>query len=130
MNDCVALYQKQLRKKLKCGSQVKEQMMGRFQLSVDTFLEENSSPTMEELHQAFGPPNEMAAILSEQISIEESRRYRRNEIIKKIMAIVLAALAMLFALYCFFWKNKPLTFDDDISVVDDVSVPLTSSKEN
>lgn len=122
MNNSVAQYEKELKKKLPCGGNELKKLLSRFQVMLSSFLEENPNPTAEELHTAFGPPEAMAEVLSDGISPEEKARYQNGKKLRRVMAGILAALVLLATIYVFFIKQRPLTsVDDDIPGTTSVS---------
>ena len=119
----VALYKKKLKKHLPCKNVVKKRLLENFQTSLDEFLEDHPSPTAEELNAAFGPPEEMAKILSAEISQEDVARYRKGRKIKRILSVVLAVVVTASVLYLAFWKQKPITYEEDTNIINDVTSP-------
>ena len=122
----VSLYQKKLRKQLPCKNAVKKRLLENFQASLDEFLEDHPSPTIEELDTAFGPPEEMVKILSAEISQEDVARYRKGCKIKRILSVVLAVVVTASVLYLAFWKQKPITQTDDLEINDEISIDDTT----
>ena len=105
-------YQNELKKNLFCSAKVKKQLLNSFQCSLDAFLEENPTPSMADLHDAFGPPAEMARILSKQITEQEIKKFKRQSTAIQVIAILLALVLVLLTFYVFFWKEKPFTYND------------------
>lgn len=124
MIDCVAHYKKELKKNLRCSGKVKEQLLSKFSLSLSTFLEDTPNPTMDELCTAFGSPKEMALVLMEEVTPEETARYRRNTIFVRAIAGGLAGVILFFAvaisIQLYLYKSSPIIYDDEI-IVDEVT---------
>lgn len=119
----VALYQKKLKKQLPCNNAVKKRLLENFQTSLDEFLEDHPSPTVDELNTAFGPPEEIAKILSKEISPEEADSYHKSCTIKKVLSAISAGILLLFMLYVFFWKSKPITYKTETNIISEITSP-------
>ena len=122
MNNSVTRYEKELKKKLPCRRSEQNKLLSRFHVMLGSFLEENPAPTAQELRAAFGPPEAMAAVLSDGISPEEKTRYQNGTKLRRVIAGVLAALLLLATIYVFFIKQRPLiSVDEDIHGTTSVS---------
>ena len=77
MNKSVAQYRRALKSMLPCQGPARRRLMDEFGGMLDSFLEDNPSPTPDELRAAFGSPEEMARHLSANISAAESLQYSR-----------------------------------------------------
>ena len=122
----VALYKKKLKKHLPCKNVVKKRLLENFQTSLDEFLEDHPSPTIEELDTAFGPPEEMVKILSAEISQEDADSYRKSCTVKRVLSAICAGIFLLFVLYVFFWKSKPITYEEVTTIIGEVTTPETT----
>ena len=118
MNNNAKRYKSKLKRKLQCNRATKARLLDEFSHSLDGFLDENPDATFADLSNAFGPPEEMAHILMEKLSMEDNRQYRRYIRIKRIVAAFCAAAFLLFVSYVFVEKQKPLTFNDNDELVD------------
>lgn len=115
MHSDVSRYRRNLKKQLTCGPLTRKRLLSRFGCSLTPFLEENPSPSYEQLVSAFGSPVEMAAILMQPVSAKEQVRYKTCKKIIRILAVVAAALLICFALYVFFVKEFTIiTFRDEL----------------
>lgn len=124
MNNHAKRYKSKLKRKLQCSRATKAKLLEEFSHSLDGFLDENPDASFTDLSNAFGPPEEMARILMEKLSAEETRQYRLHTRMKRIVAALCAAAFLLFAVYVFFEKQKPLTFSED-----DKSIEIFTSNE-
>jgi hypothetical protein len=97
--------------------------MDEFGGMLDSFLEDNPSPTPDELRAAFGSPEEMARQLSANISAAESLQYSRGVVAKKVLAIVLVVLLALATVYVFFVKEISFTVVDELIPTDVIPIP-------
>lgn len=113
MNNSVAQYERAVKKKLACGGSERRKLLERLRLMLDSYLEENPSPTTEELHTAFGPPASMAEVLSDGISPEEKARYHKSKKLLRVVAAALVAILLLATIYVFFIKQRPITSVDE-----------------
>lgn len=116
MTECIKKYERSVKKALHCGKAAKVRLLARFHDSLQTFLEENPSPDAQALHDAFGPPEEMARLLMEDTIEAERAQYRRNKLFLRISAGVLVAAILLFAIYICFKKSEPVEYFNDIIV--------------
>ena len=123
MNKSVAQYRRALKSMLPCQGPVRRRLMDEFGGMLDSFLEDNPSPTPDELRAAFGSPEEMARHLSANISAAESLQYSRGVVAKKVLAIVLVVLLALATVYVFILKQKPIYVVDELIPTDVIPIP-------
>ncbi len=109
MTDTVLQYEKLLKKQLRCTTAVRKRLLEKFRGALLVFLEETPEPSLNQLHEAFGPPEEMAQVLMAEVSPEDMAEYRRNRRIRRIAAGVIAVVFVLLTMYVYFEKQKPLT---------------------
>lgn len=124
MNRSAARYKSKLKKKLPCGHATKAKLLEEFSYSLDGFLEEHPDAAFSDLCLAFGPPDEMAAVLCEQISKKETRAYGVRKNVFRVIAGALVVLLILTAIHTFFYKRKPVSYESDIcdkSVISEMS---------
>ena len=126
MNNSVAQYERAVKKKLACGGSERMNLLERLRLMLDSYLEENPSPTAEELYAAFGPPEAMAGVLSDGISPEEKARYHRSKKLLRVIAVAVAAVLLLVAIYVFFIKQKPLNVVDEGIIYPEITDTTTT----
>lgn len=79
MANCISRYKKAVKKNLRCTRNTQKQLLKKFEITWSTFLEDNPTPSMDELCTAFGSPKEMASVLMEEVTPEEIVRYRRRK---------------------------------------------------
>ena len=118
MTECIKKYERSVKKALHCGKAAKVRLLARFHGSLQTFLEENPSPDAQALHDAFGPPEEMAKLLMEDTTEAERAQYRRNKLFLRIGAVILITAILLFSIYVCFVKSNPVQHYDDFSVIE------------
>lgn len=80
MANCISKYKKALKKNLRCTRNTQKQLLKKFEITWSTFLEDNPTPSMDDLCAAFGSPKEMASVLMDEVTPEETARYRRRMI--------------------------------------------------
>lgn len=124
MTDTVLQYERLLKKRLRCTAAVSKRLLKKFRGALLAFLEETPEPSLKQLHEAFGPPEEMAQVLMVEMSPEENAKYRRNRRIRRIAAGVIAVVFLLFTMYVYFEKQKPLTV---INEANDLGVVSTEN---
>ena len=115
MRDYLMQYKKDLKRRLQCIHSVKYRLLERFDFAAKKFLEEHPFAEEQELEAAFGPPEEMAAVLMCEVTQEEHSRYRRNRRMMQSVAGIVAVALLLFTIYIFFLKEQPMTIIDDVS---------------
>ena len=118
MTAYVAKYQNELKKKLYCSVSARSKLLDRFNASLSVFLEDNPSPAFEDLVSAFGPPEEMAAVLMAEISETESVRYHKAVLFKRAIAGVLVAVFLIFTGYIYIKKEFAQITIEDTVVID------------
>lgn len=80
MKNCVTRYKKILKRNLYCSGNTRKRLLQKFEIALSAFLEDNPTPSMDELSAAFGPPKEMASVLMEEVPKQEVARYRARNI--------------------------------------------------
>lgn len=114
MNKEISRYQRELKKHIRCNVITKRKLIRQFNDSLFSFLVDQPDPTYEQLVAAFGPPQEMASILMEELSEREKIRYRFAQKVKIIFLGILATLFILFSLYVFFEKEFAVVESYDV----------------
>ena len=124
----ISKYKKALKKNLRCTRNTQKQLLKKFEITWSTFLEDNPTPSMDELCTAFGSPKEMASVLMEEVTPEEIVRYRRRKfflwgIFGCVLALVLV-WGILLAVEVYKINTTDLNtvdeiIDDNENVVDD-----------
>ena len=128
MVNAAVQYRNVLKKKLCCTAAVKARLLRQFDTMITAFLEERGDCTADDLTAAFGPPEEMAAVLMSEVTPSERTQYHRNTLLKKIIVCILAAVLILFAGYVLFIKEYSITAVDSTDVFDRTQ-EITSSIE-
>ena len=123
MNHEAALYEKALRKQLHCTGNTKKHLLQRFHSALTTYLEDHPSPTASDLQTAFGPPEDMAKVLMENVSEAEVKTYRKHTLFLKIITVVLFAIILIQVIYSAFFKDYTLVTDDSIIIEPAVTSP-------
>jgi len=109
-------YRRAVKKKLRCGNTEKDRILEGFDQVLAAYTEEHNTPAIDDLTAAFGSPEEMAEVLMAQVSPQEQAQYHKNSLFKKIVAIILAVVLMLFTVYVLFIKEYSLTYDTTITI--------------
>lgn len=122
MNSSAVRYKSKLKRKLQCSRGTKAELLADFTHSLDGFLDENPDATFADLGSAFGPPEEMAKTLMEQVSEQETRTYKLHQFLLHIGAIILVIVLLLITLDIFFIKQRPLEVVNRTNVVNDFDV--------
>lgn len=114
MNDCVERYKKELNKRLSCSKNVRKRLVDQFEGALEGFLEDNNSPSAEDMNLAFGSPAEMAQTLMESVTQEEKHQYQRLGRIKRILAGIVLGAFLLLTVYIYFYKETSMNYSDEI----------------
>lgn len=114
MINAAVQYRRALKKKLRCGRDVKNRLLESFDSTLSAYLEEHPDPNMDDLTIAFGPPVEMAEVLMTEVTPQEKTQYRKNSTIHKILIALLAAFLLFSTIYIWFYKETALTSTDSI----------------
>lgn len=105
MNKEIRCYLRQLKSSLQCGFRTRKKLLAQFRHSLSTFLEENPNPTFEHLIASFGPPEEMADILMEEVTEAELRQYCHHRKLTQFLTGLTVILFILFSLYVLYLKE-------------------------
>ena len=127
MKDTIFQYERLLKKHLRCTIAVKKRLLERFRSVLFMFSGEHPEPSISQLCEAFGPPEEMAQVLMTEVSPEEMAEYRRNKRTRRVVAGVIAAALLLFTIYVYFEKQKPLVMIDKANELGVVSTENTTA---
>lgn len=114
MVNAAAQYRRALKKKLRCSKDVKKRLLEGFDKTVDTFLEENTAPSMDDLISAFGPAEEMADVLMKEVTPQELVQYHKNMLFTRFLAGILSAVLVLTTIYVLFIKEFRITATHEI----------------
>lgn len=107
-------YRKELKRALRCGQAARRRLLARWDSSLAGFLVENAAPAFDEIAAAFGPPKEMAQTLMAELTVADIRGYQLQRCILQFLAGLCAAELLLFAVYVFVEKQKPIVFTEHI----------------
>ena len=105
MNKDIARYRWLLKRNLHCGIRKRRELLKQFNYALSDFMDEYSVPTYSQLSDAFGPPEEMACVLMENVSAEEREQYRIRQIVLKVLTAFVVILFALASMYVFFLKQ-------------------------
>ena len=100
MND---KYLRELRRHLRCSRKTQKRLSEQFKAYQHDAIDD--APDYDQMVTMFGPPEEMARTLMEEVSQEEQLAYRRNRLFLRIISFVLAISFAVFSLYIFFIKE-------------------------
>lgn len=109
MADGVKQYRRALKRKLRCSWGVQKRLLEKFDDAAFSYLENEPTPALAEVTEAFGPPEEMARTLMEEVTPKEAAAYKRGTILRRVLAGVAAAAVLAFAIYTFCWKEIGFT---------------------
>ena len=90
-------YKKALKHALPYGRFLRKRLMESFHFSLMTFMEEEPNPDIQSLYTAFGPPSEMAKLLTASLTEKDIQQSKKKKITARIftgVGIVVAALLL------------------------------------
>lgn len=134
MYNGITQYKKQLRRKLHCNNATKTRLMRQFDNTLNIYLDDHGGTATclseEDLHNAFGPPEEMAEILLTDTTSQERTQYRKSRLVTKVLiTFIIAALAFL-TIYIWFIKNVGITSVDDVGPVENPKTTYIESGDD
>lgn len=103
MND---RYMRELRRQMRCSRKTQNRLLEQFTAYQMNSLDE--TPDYDRMVTMFGPPDEMAWTLMAEITQNEHSAYRRNRLILKAVAFVMAVSFVFFSLYIMFVKENTM----------------------
>ena len=109
MADGVKQYRRALKRKLRCSGGVRKRLLEKFDGAAVSYLENEPTPALAGVTEAFGPPEEMARTLMEEVTSEEATAYKWGVIVRRVIAAVALAAVLGFAIYTFCWKEVGFT---------------------
>lgn len=90
MADGMKQYRRVLKRKLRCSWGVRKRLLEKFDDAAFSYLENEPTPALAEVTEAFGPPEEMARTLMEEVTPKEAAAYKRGTILRRVLAGVAA----------------------------------------
>lgn len=122
----VKRYKQKVYRLLPIGRSSRRALMSDFETMLGRYLEETPDPTWEQLTEAFGAPESMAATMMEKIPRTSQARYlvhrRRCRIALAIIAGVL--VAAIIGLCIFFYKNQ------EVIIVEQSTITIIEGESN
>ena len=109
MTDGMKQYRRVLKRKLRCSWGVRKRLLEKFDDAAFSYLENEPTPALAEVTEAFGTPEEMARTLMEEVTPKEAAAYKRGVIVRRVLAGVAAAAVLAFAVYTFCFKEVGVT---------------------
>ena len=122
MTAAIEQYKRRLKRRLRCDSVMKQQLMGRFEGMLNVYLGDSgwpaSWPGKQDLENAFGSPEQMARILMDEIPANVTAKYRKKKKVKKAIVAILIAALVLLTVYIWIYKDVGITSVDDVGPVE------------
>lgn len=100
MND---KYLHELRRHLRCSRKTQNRLLEQFTAYQRNAIDD--TPDYGQMVTMFGPPQEMAQTLMEEVTVEERNAYSRNILLGKAVAIAMALCFVFFFMYIMFIKE-------------------------
>ncbi len=105
MNSAAIRYKMELVRALPCGFLWRKKLLGQFGDSLSGFCAEHPQPSYEQLTAAFGPPEEMAAVLMETVPDRELTKHAVRRKLHRIFGCIVLVLFIAFSVYVFYFKE-------------------------
>lgn len=121
-----AKYRRLLKKELRCPHQIKKRLLEKFDTALDSYLADSPAPDAEALAAAFGPPQEMAQVLMQEVCQKDLSRYRISKLAARIAVLLIALSWVAFTIHVYFQKELPIVIIDEGQYLD---VSTTESAE-
>lgn len=118
-------YKNEMRKALLCSRRTRKKLMEQFDVYRNKTLEDLSSPNYDQMVSLFGPPEEFAWELMQDVPPDELVKYRREKLICKITAFLLGISLIISSIYILFVKTfRVVETNSYYSVVDEYPTPI------
>lgn len=118
MSRATTRYIRSIKNHLTCTHATKRKLVAQFESALSNYLDEQPDATPEMLYAAFGTPEQMAASMMQDLPHSERNAYRRQSQLRRILIGILAASLLLFSVYAFFIKQKPIENHVEITPYD------------
>lgn len=110
-------YQKELGRFLRCTSKTKKQLLSKFRTYQIKSLDDCATNDYDQMVSYFGPPEEMAQILMQEVEPDEHKRFHRSRTIAKSTLAVIAVLWLLLTIHIYHLKSIPV-IENGITYID------------
>lgn len=107
MNPVIYDYRQNVYRSLQCTDRAKKRLMRSFDSLLETYEEDEPSPTPEKLQTSFGPPEQMANSLMHGLSSKERSGWKRNRKIALLAVCVLIIAAVSFTTFLIGTLREP-----------------------
>lgn len=107
-------YMRELRRQLRCSRKTQNRLLESFSAYHRNSIDD--TPDYDQMVTMFGPPDEMARTLMEEVTGEERNAYNRNILFGKTIAIAMALCFVIFSLYIMFIKEIPVQYSEYTNV--------------
>lgn len=113
-------YKKAVRAALQCSRKQKDQLLKQLEEFKQSDIPDSEGKSFEQYIMDFGPPEEMANSLMENISKEELVQFQKgNQRLRFILCILIAAV-IVGTIYIWFEKSNPVVVHDQITVGEEI----------
>lgn len=129
MISAVEKYKKKLARCLKCFKITKKRLIGGLKPTFEAFLQDAPDADYPALCAAFGPPEEMAKQLMQEVTLEERKQHKKHWIITAVIIGVLASLFVGFTVYVYAVQATPTYFEYNTVVFETVIVTQDATEE-
>ena len=109
MTDGMKQYRRVLKRKPRCSWGVRKRLLEKFDDAAFSYLENEPTPALVEVTEAFGPPEEMARTLMEEVTPKEAATYKRGVIFRIVVACILLASVIAGAVWVWICKETHFT---------------------
>lgn len=117
--NAVQEYRRTFNKTLRCGIMLKKKLLRQLDDILSPFLEENATPTQEDLIQAVGNPRQLAETMLHEQPGEVLDYDRRSRIFRWIAIFVLVSALVGFIVYLITPQEINLTIEETVVVYEE-----------
>ena len=118
-------YKREVKASLNCGRKQRKVLLNQLENFKDSSGVEDD--TYDQLLVSFGPPEDMAASLMENVSAEEISRFQNGKKWWRFLLCIFVAALVAGTLYIWFEKTNPVVVYDQVSVGEEIHI---NEKEN
>lgn len=131
MNRASAQYLRSIKKKLTCTPATKKRLIAQLDAALSNYIEEHPDATLKMLNSAFGDPENMASSMMIGISESDISSFQKYNRIRQILAGLVIVLFVMFTLYIFIRKQKPIvSYNEAFPCVPSTSSTLNTEEES
>ena len=119
-------YKKKLARRLPCCKDTKKRLLGSMEPTLEAYLQDAPNADYAAICAAFGPPEEMAKQLMQEVTPQERKKFKVRRIVALSVLGVLFALFVGFTIHVYFDKEIPTYVEYDTVIIVEESENTTA----